>query len=608
MGLFKILSDYDCFGGEFELTIDGHSRTKTLVGALLSFLSFSVVILSLYKFGSSYFDTTKPRVLIKDIDLDNHPKLTINKDPIYYFITISGPEGYLNPNEYSSYFDIKLVHENLVINTKGLFMSTTDESGVGPCKDQSFFKDIESKIIPSHLDTIKSFGICTLKDASLFEIYGGTRPPFAHLQLRFDKCSKGASCRSAEEVADLSITLYSLQHYFSDANKAQPFSQSSAPLGRFSLLPGEMLKYRFFVMQLRAKTEKGIILKIFEEDSGFAFEGPLVDKRKLYASDQTLALVYFYTSGRVIEYTRLYYKLLDFFSDVGGVIQVISFVVVILYSRYNSHVQRKNLIRYGIMGKKRKDKWNYKKVDSKASSSSSIRSQSGKNSSEKGGEKKLKHIDSSEDALRPSKTTINPNTLHADLIFKSFSTFVQSKPLFNPDIESKDNKEQQYKLLCEQQLDRLSDIYKFIDTINVISVVKDLLLRADHKILVHYSSLQMIHQEEKALKQKKGQLTYLQAIEELVDNTEELSLSPSSPLRKRRFNFGNNRSSNPSPLNSLTPQKADCFEEDQPEPKPKKTAIEKLLDEFFAERVDVFEKKFNGEVDNNFKNIVNKKR
>lgn len=58
-----------------------------------------------------------------------------------------------------------------------------------------------------------------------------------------------------------------------------------------------------------------------------------------------------YSSNRTVAIDRKYKKLIEYFSDIGGIVEFLTFVVVFSYSWYNNMVLERQLINYGILAK-----------------------------------------------------------------------------------------------------------------------------------------------------------------------------------------------------------------------------------------------------------------
>ena len=108
----------------------------------------------------------------------------------------------------------------------------------------------------------------------------------------------------------------------------------------FNIVQGEKRYIRYFINEIKVITDTGVLFRSYTTDAGFELSNRFIEKRKLYPSDQVKVQIYFHSSNRHVEYTRLYYKLLDLFSDLGGLMQIIAFSISVGYSQYNSYVQK----------------------------------------------------------------------------------------------------------------------------------------------------------------------------------------------------------------------------------------------------------------------------
>lgn len=602
MSLLRFLVDYDFFGGAFELTVEGHSRTKTLLGFFLSLTFTSVILLATFKFSYQYFDVSRPRVLIKDIRNDTYPNITVNHDGIYYFLSVHGPGGYLAPQDIASFVNMRIRHEKIAANPNGTLKVETEEIGMQPCTELAWFSQMAEHAKPNHKKIATSFGLCSSKGDEKFLLYEGTDPPYGHVEVLFQRCQL-AVCRTAEELAQLTFRFYTVEHYFDSTIRKNPLYLSSEVKTELKIRSGERTEYRYFVQDVKVATDTGVFSKVFDYKSGFQWSQPKEDKRKLYPSDSAYVQMNIYSSGRHIEYTRVYYKLLDLFSDIGGVIQIVSFVITVLYSRYNEYVQRRNLIRFGILGKARHP------ADIKPQTPNKVVPAVHKESSSNRPENDIREMHISGD-IPPNKAvtkTEKPTNLelievpqgprHSIQEEKGWGTpevdFVaggrdgkvsskegfgelakaRSKKLFNIDdydfsdslrlgliskrvIESKDemeNKRAAFYELCEQQLDSLSDIYNLCSNLNTLTNLKDIVMLREQKVLAHYAALEFIHNEQ----QDSVDISYRDAIKEL------LLAQPTN-------------------------------------------TVQRLLNEYMLEKLKAFENRFNGEVHNVLRDVQKK--
>ena len=602
MSILRFLVNYDYFGGAFELTVEGHSRTKTVVGFFFSLAFTAIILLATFKFSYQYFDVSRPRVLIKDIRNDTYPNITLNHDPIYYFFSVHGPNGFVSSDDIPSYVNMIVRYEDITANPNGTLNVRAEEVRMEPCSQTEWVQKVAPVMNPNHQKIATTFGLCAKDSQSQFLLFKGTDPPYGHIEIQIRRCEQGAACKTSGEISDLVFILYTVEHYFNSSNRKEPLHHSSEAKTRFRIRPGERTEYRYFIQDMQVASDDGIFSKLFDYKYGYQWSHPKVDKRKLYSSDAAYVHLNIYSSGRHIEYTRVYYKLLDLFSDIGGVIQVISFIITVLYSNYNEYVQRKNLIRYGVLGKSRR-----KQMASNALSKGSAKVSPAELKPKTHPVTPMK-LDNSvgkrrDDALyngmdypqRPIEESVHPQApthkmedglgwdtpelahysnltnskKHSKLAFGELAK-ARSKKLFNFDdyefedsvklglisrkvIESSDemtNKRAAFYQLCEKQLDSLTDIYNMCSNLNSLTNLKDIVMLREHKVLAHYAALEFIHNEDSM----DTDISYRDAIKELL----------------------------------LT--------------EPTNT-VQRLLNEYMIEKVRLFENRFNGEVNNVLRDV-----
>jgi len=585
MSLLRFLVNNDYFGGAFEMTIDGNSRTKTVVGFFFSMLFFVIILFSTVIFTSSYVDTSQPRVLIKDVTNDTYTELRINHDPVYYFITAKDQNGYLKLNQLDAYVNINVQYELIFVASLGQLGSTPDSTGVEPCKGLGWFHEIKGQLGQGYSQLGEEYGICASDQSKDYKLYNGTSTPYGHVEVQLQKCLLGAACKTAAELENIEFTIYMIESYFDQSNYNKPLSLGASAKASFRLFQGQRVEYRFFIQDVKVSTDTGILLKLFNYHTGYQVPHPKLDRRKFYPTDQSYLLLNFFTSGRHVEYTRVYYKLLDLFSDIGGMMQIVAFVIVLLYSNYNDYVQKKNLVKHGILGRAMKSTTKSSQVMNKPSTAHKINKES--ENSEENSNRNSNREDEKEGENKENRDVADKSPSHAQsptsglnsgspqagqnykLGFGDYMT-IRTKKLFNVDdhdfedpikmnliskkyLTSSDeltNKRAAFYSLCKQRLDSLTDIYEMSDNLNSLCNIKDMLMTPEHKVLAHYASLEFIN----AANDSPDDMTYREAIKEV------LAMRPAN-------------------------------------------STQRLLNEYMIDKIKIFENKFNGEVHNNLKEV-----
>ena len=578
MSVLKFLSQQDYFGSTFHVTINGRERTKTLVGFFMSLSFVGLILFASIKFMTDYFSSSRPKVLLRDITNDDYPKIRLNQNSLNYFFLLKAPMGYVDPSLVSSYFNMTVYYERLDLLSNSQFNISYAYAGVLKCTELPWFNEKKGAIDSKIRTLIEKFGICANDSTADYLLYNGADPPYGHVELQFTKCVLTSGCATPAEVSVLEVDFGTVEHYFSASDYDEPLRLIGNIKSKIKINTNERKEYRFFANEIKVFSDTGFFTTSFSLASGFQLSNPKTDQRKLYKSDLSYLQILFYTSGRHIEYTRTYYKFLNLLSDIGGVIQIIAFVVGILYSRYNTYIQNKDLITKSLLGittepdpKKRESRRkNSKKLS--FSVAKTPKPQKGDESPSKSRELEMKRIVSikADSPFSPNSPGHDPRSR-----IRTFANMVEStknrqlftfddldfdSPLYlnlvgirllDPDNELM-KKQAAFYSLCHLQLEKLRDIYEVLATQNEMSILRHFLLPPEVKPLLHYASLESRQASDS---EQDNNISYRDAIKQLL--TEE----PSSPAQA-------------------------------------------LLTEYMLARVKIFEKKFNGEVRNHMREII----
>ena len=78
MNIKSIISSFDFYGSLFNFTINRERIFKTLLGGLISLITFCLIFYTSFLFGKDFFYRTNPKVLIQQIMPDNHKRIKVN--------------------------------------------------------------------------------------------------------------------------------------------------------------------------------------------------------------------------------------------------------------------------------------------------------------------------------------------------------------------------------------------------------------------------------------------------------------------------------------------------------------------------------------------------
>lgn len=164
-----------------------------------------------------------------------------------------------------------------------------------------------------------------------------------------------ASRAIENEVDNILRTIYFNLNYVEAAlraeNKTDPiaYTINSGIKTRLSFYNQKNINIYF--KQIEVNTDLGFFVEQFKTESSMIFDSVNTDisDRQVNqlqqevnsdgtTSNKPSAFLEFniFSSNKKIIYTRKYSKLIEVFSDVGGIVEVVSFITLILYAWYNS--------------------------------------------------------------------------------------------------------------------------------------------------------------------------------------------------------------------------------------------------------------------------------
>lgn len=123
-----------------------------------------------------------------------------------------------------------------------------------------------------------------------------------------------------------------------------------------------------YFRETKVKTDKGFISENFDVKTSVTFDGVLTDfldrgegksevevrpgggeEKEVPASFMEFTC---FSSNNQIVFTRKYSKIVDVFANVGGVAEVVGFIVIFFYAWYNGIMMEKKLLNFGVLNKK----------------------------------------------------------------------------------------------------------------------------------------------------------------------------------------------------------------------------------------------------------------
>ena len=121
-----------------------------------------------------------------------------------------------------------------------------------------------------------------------------------------------------------------------------------------------------YFREVEVATDKGLFTESTSSESSVGFDSVMTDfidrgegksksEKRPDGTSSSVAQSYMeftlYSSNNKIKFTRMYAKLVDVFANVGGVSEVVGFVIMFIYAWYNGIRMEQNLLNYGVLNK-----------------------------------------------------------------------------------------------------------------------------------------------------------------------------------------------------------------------------------------------------------------
>lgn len=130
----------------------------------------------------------------------------------------------------------------------------------------------------------------------------------------------------------------------------------------------DFTKYiNIFFREIEVQSDKGIFTEDYEVKSSYGFDTVLSDtgdrgfgsakprfipgQKEAQTVSAPIVVFNMYSSNNKNVYVRKYSKIVDVFSNVGGIAGTVGFVISLLYAWYNGLRMEQNMLNYGVLGK-----------------------------------------------------------------------------------------------------------------------------------------------------------------------------------------------------------------------------------------------------------------
>ena len=475
MGVLDFMRKMDFFGEQFHLSMNGEQKVKTTLGFLFTLIFYVAILLCGGFFVLEYLDTSSPDGERREVSSPSAPLLTINKDSFFIFFMIQNNEKFIQSSNISKYIDMKIdiVKYSFASTDSPIASSSITHSlGFVSCQELPWYRDSRLNISSNEYVIFDTFSVCPDTREFEIEIKGYEEEvEYIEMHVYIDK-SSSSSAISLPTSPSLDLWTLILQTGYDKSDPKKPLNLNRDYRYKYKIVEGLSKEVSLKLSQVVSVSNTGILgdtsivekgaFLMDENAEAFATASPRLIDLKLASSN-----VY-------LEYTRSYTPLYQLISNVGGVIEIVAFIVALLYSQFNSYVGKKNLTRFGIMKKNQS----------------------------------INLLENTGDPIDPESFDYT-SLVKLKLINKKFL-----KP--KNDIEKK---RASFLKACEQLAIERCDIYKIIKNMNELIVFKNLFFTKAHRKLSPIVGISLLEDFDfQSTDRQEKNMSIADAIEMLDDN------------------------------------------------------------------------------------------
>lgn len=357
MSLVKVINFFkqgDLFGGQFHFTMGGGDTVKTLFGFFLT-VSFYLGFAGCCAFFlSDFFDSSSVDSQTSKIIQSSHPRQDINSDRLVVLFLVKNGSKFIEPSNIPNFTDLYFTEDNYKKQKGGSAfdfpIQDIRKMAFIPCKNMAWYKDFSNQNLTKEEKVLfDAFAICP--EATEIQIKGGdSDSEKMELSLRAGP-SKTASGLDIATLKELEVWPMVFASYYQASVIDQPLSYEKIYSFRHRIASQMQKEIVFSIGEMIVRSNGGLFGSEYQVDTGSYIESVKTSTSVTSSASSTSLLISLRSSNLVTEHNRVYTSLFTLISNIGGVAEIIVFIITILYSPVNQYFSDKNLIRFGIMKK-----------------------------------------------------------------------------------------------------------------------------------------------------------------------------------------------------------------------------------------------------------------
>jgi hypothetical protein len=322
--------------------------------AALLFMLFSFAALLIYTLKFIHRDES-PLIKSKVTYSATPPTLALNRLNFRFSIT-----GYLDgtPIQPDSLLKILKVTISLgrrFVDSKNMIKEELEERPARPCKFEDFLVNGENVLSRIHLTDL-TLGVCG-HNLTGFDVHGealNAKNQFLKVLVR--GCEKG--CRKDHrEVIDsgkLRLKLGWTHASVDERNFTYPFKFFFVNNAEFPIFYTQSFQRKYFWKRVTVYSDVGYFKTSMNKEEGINLDRSFVEDKVRSYEDPYVSLE-FYSSHHELKITRVYEKIPEILSGIGGIVSLVSTVIRLVYKFYNKSKLRLHLLNKSLLKVGRKD-------------------------------------------------------------------------------------------------------------------------------------------------------------------------------------------------------------------------------------------------------------
>ena len=327
----KIFKSINIYGVDFQLLYKKEDIFHTIIGIILSIISFILVISVSIIYTLELFDKTSFSLTTNTIQIGGEASIDFSNVPIFLsFSDLNGTTKILDP----TLVNLKIIHqENIPFinnNNEHLIKNTNREIELEECKNN----EINTKVINEGYN-IKNY-MC-VKQGQNLKIngrFGDSAFGFSFLQIILNKCQNGSEiiCKSEEEIIKYTentyLSLIYLSYSVNHFNVSNPIIEIYRSDG-FSLSFDYLRRYFYYFSPSIYESDRGLFYSNIKYHKFFEFEliyPDIIDKKvnvDYTKNNPSLTEVFITFYCREKHYVRKYVTIQDVLGNIGGFLDII---------------------------------------------------------------------------------------------------------------------------------------------------------------------------------------------------------------------------------------------------------------------------------------------